>query len=194
MFDQITRNLQRKIPLSADETAVFTALLKPRKLRRRQLLLEAGDTCDFLAFVDQGLLRSFMTDNQGIEHVMQFALEDFWIADLYSFLTRRPAQCTIEAVEESELLLLSYDNLEQLYDKAPVFERFFRLLMQNGYVAAQQRIMAAISASAVEQYQDLIRRYPTLEQRVTQHQIASFLGITPESLSRIKKRLYEQAG
>ncbi len=192
MFDQITQNLQRKIPLSADETATFTALLKPRKLRRRQLLLEAGDTCDFLAFVDQGLLRSYMTDNQGIEHVMQFALEDFWIADLYSFLTRRPAQYTIEAVEESALLLLSYDNLEQLYGKAPVFERFFRLLIQNGYVAAQQRIMAA--ASAVEQYQDLIRRYPTLEQRVTQHQIASFLGITPESLSRIKKRLYEQAG
>lgn len=193
MFDQITRNLERKITLSADETAIFTALLKPRKLRRRQLLLEAGDTCDFLAFVDRGLLRSYMTDNQGVEHVMQFALEDFWIADLYSFLTRRPAQCTLEAVEESELLLLSYDNLEQLYGKAPVFERFFRLLMQNGYVAAQQRIMAAISASAVEQYQDLIRRYPTLEQRVTQHQIASFLGITPESLSRIKKRLYEQA-
>lgn len=194
MFDKIVQNVQQKIPLTPDQITGFTARLKPKKLRRHQFLLEAGDTSDYLAFVHKGLLRSFMTDDRGAEHVMQFALEDFWMADLYSFITQGPAQLAIEALEESEVLLLSHQHLDELYQEAPPFERFFRLLMQNGYVAAQQRVMAAISASAVEQYQDLIRRYPTLEQRVAQYQIASFLGITPESLSRIKKSLYEGTG
>lgn len=191
MYDPIVQNVQQKITLTPDEITAFTALLSAKKLRRRQYLLEAGETCDFMAFVSKGLLRSFSTDERGSEHVLQLAPEDFWIGDLFSFLTHQPSQYTIEALEESEVVLISYANLETLYARVPAFERFFRLLIQNGYIAAQQRITCTISSLAQERYQEMMRRYPTLEQRVAQHQIASYLGITPESLSRIKKNLYE---
>lgn len=191
MYEPIIQNVQRKIALTTDEIATFTALLTQKKLRRRQYLLEAGATCDFMAFVSHGLLRSFTTDERGGEHVLQLAPEDFWIGDLYSFLTHQPSQYTLEALEDSEVVLITYDNLETLYVRVPAFERFFRLLIQNGYITAQQRLMCTISSLAQERYQEMIRQYPTLEQRVAQHQIASYLGITPESLSRIKKTLYE---
>lgn len=191
MVDTILQNVRQKITLTDDESAIFTSLLANKKLRRRQFLLEAGEVCDFMAFVSQGLLRSFFTDERGGEHVLQLAPEDYWIGDLYSFLTHQPSQYTLEALEDSEVVLLTHTNLETLYARVPAFERFFRLLIQNGYVAAQQRITSNISSSASERYVELVRRHPTLEQRVAQHQIASYLGITPESLSRIKKALYE---
>lgn len=191
MYELIIQNVQRKIALTTDEIALFTALLTAKKLRRRQYLLEAGETCDFMAFVSHGLLRSYTTDERGGEHVLQLAPEDFWIGDLYSFLTHQPSQYTLEALEDSEVVLITYENLETLYARVPAFERFFRLLIQNGYITAQQRLMCTISSLAQERYQEMVRRYPTLEQRVAQHQIASYLGITPESLSRIKRTLYE---
>ncbi|GAB3641316.1 Crp/Fnr family transcriptional regulator [Spirosoma arcticum] len=191
MYDLIVKNVQRKITLTTDEISLFTTLLTSKKLRRRQHLLEAGETCDFMAFISQGLLRSFTTDERGGEHVLQLAPEEFWIGDLYSFLTHQPSQYTLEALEDSNVVLITYDNLETLYARVPAFERFFRLLIQNGYITAQQRLMSTISSLAQERYQEMVRRYPSLEQRVAQHQIASYLGITPESLSRIKKTLYE---
>lgn len=192
MHELIYQNIHRKIPLTDQDKQALSSRLKAKKLRKRQFLLEPGDDCDYLAFVEKGLLRSYLTDTKMIEHVMQFALEDYWIADLYSYLLRQPAQLTIEALEESNVLILPRQQLETLYEEVPAFERFFRLLMQNGYLTAQQRVLAAISDTAEDRYRQLIERSPLLEQRVPQHQIASFLGITPESLSRIKKRLYEQ--
>ena len=194
MVDLIVQNVQRKISLTPQEILTFTGLLTPKKLRRRQYLLESGEPCNFMAFVSKGLLRSFTTDDRGTEHIMQFALEDFWIGDLYSFLTHHPSHYAIEALEESEVVLISYDNTEILYRLVPAFERYFRLLIQNGYIAAQLRIIGTISVSAQARYQELIHRHPTLEQRVAQHYIASYLGITPESLSRIKKSLHDDHG
>lgn len=192
MFDRIIQHVQREINLTTDEVTYFTTLLTLKKLRRRQPLLRAGEPCDFIAYVNRGLLRSFTTDAAGAEHVLHLTPEDFWIDDLNSLLSREPSEFTIEALEDSEVVLISAQNLDLLYDRLPAFERFFRLLNQNSYIRTQKRLLCAKDWPAADRYQELMRQMPTIEQRVVQHQIASFLGITPESLSRLKKGLYEQ--
>ncbi|MET4076510.1 Crp/Fnr family transcriptional regulator [Hymenobacter sp. UYCo722] len=192
MFDRILQHVQQQISLTADDAAGFTALLTPRPLRRRQHLLDAGEACDFVAFVSQGFLRSFSTDERGTEHVLDLVPENGWLDDPTRGPGREPSPFTIEALEDSEVLLLSSQNLETLYQRVPAFERFFRLLSQESFARSQKRLMCAKSWPASDRYHELIRQYPTVELRVAQHQIASFLGITPESLSRLKKGLYEK--
>lgn len=192
MYESIYRNIQEKIHLTDRDKSVLSEKLKVRNLRKRQFLLEPGDECDYLVFVEKGLFRSYLTDAKLVEHVMQFAPENYWIGDLYSYLLHQPAQLTIEALEDSTVQILGRRQLETLYEEVPAFERFFRLLMQNGFLTAQQRVLSAISNTTEARYQQLVEQHAWLEQRVAQHQIASFLGITPESLSRLKKRIYEQ--
>lgn len=149
--------------------------------------------CKSLAFVTQGCLRCYTVDDKGEEHIVQFAIEDWWISDLHSFLTGEPAIYTIEALEDSELLLLERESREKLLTAHPKFERFFRLLLERHYVATHKRIIASLSASAEERYLKFLKTYPALVQRVPQNQIASYLGIAPESLSRIRKHLAEKS-
>jgi len=120
---------------------------------------------------------------------VQFAIEDWWINDMYSFLTQQPARYTIDALEETEVIYIEQKKWETLFERVPKFERFFRMLLQNAFIVNQERIIAAMSSTAEERYLHFLQRYPQFEQRIPQHQIASFLGITPESLSRIRKQL-----
>jgi CRP-like cAMP-binding protein len=184
----ILRNISRHISLSEAEEKYFLTLLKPRSLRKRQYLLQAGDVCRYESFVTKGCLRAYTVDANGEEHIAMFAVEDWWISDLYSFLTGTPATQHIEALEESEVFQIEKNDLEKLYVEVPKFDRFMRILLQNAFVANQQRILASISQTAEEQYLGFIKKYPTLEQRIAQHQIASYLGITPETISRIRKK------
>jgi CRP-like cAMP-binding protein len=138
------------------------------------------------------LLRSYIIDDKGSELIMQFAPEGWWIGDMYSSITGEPAEHTIDAIEDSELLLLSSQAHEELLKQAPVFERFFRLLLQNSFIALQRRLKGNIIQTAEEKYKNFIQLYPNVAQRVPQHNIASFLGITPESLSRIRKQMAER--
>ncbi|MES1225493.1 MAG: Crp/Fnr family transcriptional regulator, partial [Bacteroidota bacterium] len=126
------------------------------------------------------------------ELIMQFAPEGWWIGDMYSSITGEPAEHSIDAIEDSELLLLTNQAREQLLQEAPVFERFFRLLLQNSFIALQRRLKGNIILTAEEKYKNFISLYPNIVQRVPQHNIASFLGITPESLSRIRKQIAER--
>jgi CRP-like cAMP-binding protein len=187
MFDPILNNLSKHITLDDEEKKHFTSLLKHRKIRKKQYLLQAGEVSHYENFVIKGLLRAYTLDNKAQEHIAMFAMEGWWISDLYSFLTDTPATQYIDALEDSEVFSIEKHDLEKLYLQIPKLDRFFRKLLQNAFVANQQRILASISQTAEEQYLAFIKKYPTLEQRIPQHQIASFLGITPETISRIRR-------
>lgn len=189
MFTRIRKNIERHIRLSDEEFSYFNSLLQFKHLRKKQFLLEEGEVCTRECFVNNGCLRMYTLNEKGQEHIMQFATADWWIGDQYSFLTGEPSAYFIDALEESEVLLIEKDKLEQLYTRVPAFERFFRIAFQNSYVALQRRILAGLSQTAEEKYLDFMNRYPDLEQKIPQHQVASYLGITPESLSRIRKQL-----
>lgn len=182
-------HLQVRVLLSDADFATFWGYLRPLRLRKREHLLRAGEVCSYYAFVTQGCLRSYSLTAQGHEHTLQFAPEDWWISDLYSLLTRQPSTLRIDALEDSQLLVLDQADLETIYAQCPVFERYFRLLMQSRYVVLQERVNAALSQTAAEKYQHFLRKYPTIVQRVPQHVIASYLGLTPESLSRVRRQL-----
>lgn len=186
MYERIRSHIFKHISLSEEEFNTFTSLLKYRKLKRRQYLLQAADICRYEAFVIKGCLRTYITDDKGQEHVLQFAIEDWWAGDLHSFLTGSPSAYNIEALEETELLLLDNDSLEKLYQLVPRFERYYRIIIQNAYIALQKRVLNSMSSIAEDRYLDFINKYPQLEQRLPQHQVAAYLGITPEFLSRIR--------
>ena len=186
MFKSILNNVARFIDLTPVEKDQFTSLIQTKKLRKHQYLVQEGDVCRFEAFINKGSMRSFSVDNKGYEHVVLFGIEDWWIGDLYSFFTQTPSRYNVEALEDSELFCLDKPSLEKLYSEIPKFERFFRILIQNAFIAQQQRIIANMSQSAEERYNDFINRYPQFEKRFPQYNIASYLGIKPESLSRIR--------
>ncbi|SEJ00045.1 cAMP-binding domain of CRP or a regulatory subunit of cAMP-dependent protein kinases [Dyadobacter sp. SG02] len=185
----ILDHVLRRIELTAAEQAHFVSLLKVRKLLARQYLVQQGDVCQYESYVCKGFLRSFFVDGKGNEHTLHFAMEDWWISDSTSFHLQVPATRNIVALEASVLLQIEKNDLEQLYKDIPAFERFWRILEQKSGIAQDQRILNAISMTGAERYEALITKYPTLEQRMPQRYIASYLGITPVFLSQIRKQL-----
>ncbi|MCX7743342.1 MAG: Crp/Fnr family transcriptional regulator [Flavobacteriales bacterium] len=188
-LELILQNISRFIELNSGEIDFFVSLLKPHHLRRRQFLLQEGMVCNYTAFVYNGCLRSYSVDSNGFEHILQFAIEDWWIGDMYSLVTRQPGFLTIDALEESDVLLLHRDDQLRLFNEVPKFERFFRILLEKSMVMHQLRLMENISMPAAQRYQIFASRYPQIIARVPQTQIAAYLGITPEFLSKIKKDL-----
>jgi CRP-like cAMP-binding protein len=186
MYDLIRKNISRFITLTPEEEQYFTSLLKLKKIKKKAYLLQEGDVSRHQYFVNKGCLRTYTIDEKGMEHIIQFAIEDWWTGDMYSFLTQTPARFTIDALEDSELLCLEKNALEELYTRVPKFERFFRHLLQNAFIALQERIVANLSQPADERYCTFITKYADMEKRLPLKQIASYLGITPESLSRIR--------
>lgn len=189
MFDVLFQKFEEKIQLTEEEKQLSKTFFTPKKIRKRQYILQEGDVAKYVAFVEKGMLRSYTIDDKGSEHIMQFAFEGWWISDHYSFLTGEPAVYNIDALEDSELLLLSRQAEDEMLRKIPKFERYFRILLQNNLIATQRRLISSLSQTAEERYQQLISGCPTIPQRVPQHMMASFLGITPETLSRIRKQM-----
>ena len=189
MFEALFQKFDEKIKLTEEEKQLCKSFFTPKKVRKRQYILQEGDVCKSVAFVEKGMLRSYTVDDKGNEHIMQFAFEGWWISDHFSFLTGEPAIYNIDALEDSELLLLSKQAEEQLMERVPKFERYFRILLQNNLIATQRRLIGSLSQSAEERYNQLINGCPNIPQRVPQHMMASFLGITPETLSRIRKQV-----
>ena len=192
-FDRLRAHIQRRITLTEEEFAHAATFFRPKKLRRRQFLLQEGEVCRAIAFVVRGCLRWYSVDDKGEEHVVQFAIEDWWISDPYSALTGEPSKSYIDALEDSDILLLERDAEEKLLQEIPKFERLFRLLLENRFVATQRRINESLSVSAEERYLNFLKTYPNIAGRVPQNQIASYLGITAQSLSRIRKELAGKA-
>jgi CRP-like cAMP-binding protein len=192
MPQALRNHIKNYIPLSNIEFEAIYQAMKRVVYKKREMLVRAGDPCEHFYFVLAGSLRTFTTDERGHEHIFHLAFEDWWASDLFSFITGDTAFFSIEALEDTEVLAIHRDDYEVLLSGYPKFERFFRLLMQNAYVASQKRTMDIMSLSAEKRYVQLTTKHPQLEMRVAQHHIASFLGITPEALSRIKRGLIEK--
>jgi CRP-like cAMP-binding protein len=189
MYELLYKKITELISISEEEFNFCKTLFLPKKLRKKQYLLQEGDVCKYNTFVSKGLLRSYTIDNKGTEHILQFAFEGWWIGDIYSFLTEKPSLFNIEALEACELLLITRPSWELLLNKIPSFERYFRILIQNNLIATQKRLMGTLSETAEEKYTNLINNFPGCLQRVPQHMIASYLGITRETLSRIRSQM-----
>src|ERR1700761_3713088 len=182
-FDLILNNIAKYIHLDEDEKSRFTSFLESKKIKRKQFLLSEGDVCKYSAFVTKGCLRGYTVDKGGNEHVLGFAPPDWWIADMYSLITQKPGTLYIEALEDTDLILLSKSNQEKLYLEIPKFERFFRILTEKSLVANQQRLTDNMSLTAEERYNIFCKRYPTLIDTLAHKQIAAYIGVTPEFFS-----------
>lgn len=189
VFDLLLKNVARHIHLQPDETDFFISLLQVRCLVKKAFLLQAGEVCRYETFVLEGCLRNYYLDDNADEHILQFSVEDWWTSDLYSLLTQTPASQFIDALEDTTVAQIERDNLERLYLEVPQFERFFRIMFQNAFIAQQRRILQNIGSTGEERYLAFREKYPALERRLPQHQIAAYLGITPEFLSKIRGKL-----
>lgn len=192
MFSLLRAHIEKRVHLTDEEFEVSSKFFIPKKLRKNQFLLNEGEVCTHIGFVNSGCLREYTIDTKGNEHIVQFAIEDWWVSDLHSFLSGEPAEFNVDALQDSEVLLLEKSARDELLDKCPKMERFFRLLIEANHVATHQRIADSLSSSAEERYLKFIKTYPKLFEIVPQNQIASYLGITPQSLSRIRKELTQK--
>ena len=189
MFELLHKKFSEIISINEEELNYCKTLFLPKKLRKRQFLLQDGDVCKYQAFVEKGMLRSYRIDEKGSEHILQFAFEGWWAADLSSYLTGETSVFNIEAMEDSELLLLSKPSWDTLMQHIPKFEHYFRIIIQNNLVATQKRVIQSHTETAEEKYLKFIQSYPGCVQRIPQHMIASYIGISRETLSRLRKHL-----
>lgn len=190
--DLILKNISRHIQLDKNETSFFVSLVQAKKLKRKEFLLKQGDICKTENFIVKGCLRAYTIDENGFEHIVMFGVEDWWVGDLYSFLTQSPANYFIDAIEDTEILQISKSNLDKLYERVPKFERFFRLILQNAFIAQQMRINQSLALTAEQRYLEFVKKYPHLEQRLSQKLVSAYLGITPVFLSMLRKKLAQQ--
>jgi len=192
MYAEIDKYLSKNTFISEGEFELLHSYLRKRILRKRGFLLSQGEICNFEAYIVKGCLKKYYIDEKGDEVILQFAVEDWWISDIGSFSEQKPSNLFIEALEDTELLLIDYANKEKLFADIPGLERVFRVMIQKAYSVLENRFYSSIAQSAEDRYLDFVKRYPAIVQRVSQTQIASYLGITPESLSRIKSRMIKK--
>ncbi|WP_147678826.1 Crp/Fnr family transcriptional regulator [Algibacter pacificus] len=175
--------------LTAEEEALLASKVTYRKYLKGQYVVQQGDICKYECFVISGCTKTFYLDTEGQEHVIMFAIENWWTADMGSFISQTPADYNVQCLENTELILFSYENLELLYKKIPKLERLFRQIVERAFVASQKRIVRNFSLSAKDRYLYFKNQYPQIEERIPQYLVASFLGITKEFLSKIKSQL-----
>jgi len=192
MFEQINKNVCKNGDFTQSEMDYFNSILQHKVIPKKTLLLQDGDVCNFEAYILKGCIRKYYINEQGHEVILQFAIEDWWVSDIASFHEKKPSKLFIETLEDCELLLLTPETKEQLLTKVPKFERIFRLLVQRNLSSMQNRLIDTIAKTAQEKYLEFLKLYPTIPQRVAQHYIASYLGMTAEFLSKIRTKLAKQ--
>lgn len=184
--------IEEYVSLTDEEKRIITEAYRPMHLNKKEMLFEQGTRCENEAFVLSGTLRVFYLDQKGHEHVLNFALPGWWVGDLASFYQGTPAFLNVQALEPSELLVIHPEEKEKLFQQIPKLERMFRIVIQKHLSSLQNRFLVTISETADQRYRNLLKRIPNIEQLVPQHQIASYLGILPESLSRLKRQMLEK--
>lgn len=188
MYETLFKYLEEKsgLTLTAEEQALIASKFRPKHLRKKQYLLQEGDVARYSGFIVKGAARMFSVDEKGHEHIVRFAVETWWIGDLESFNQLTPSRYHIEMLEDTDLLLISNQQHQELIDQSPVFARTVNIQNNRTHAATQKRIHAAISMTAEERYEDFLKTHPQFIQRFPQNMIASYLGISPETLSRIR--------
>ena len=186
-YSSVLKNVEKHISLNTEEVTYFASLLRYKKFSKNELLLREGQSCKTLYYVQSGALRAFFVDRKGKDSTIMFAINDWWITDMYCFVMEQPAMQNIAAIRDSHVLQLQKEDMEQLYKKVPSFERFFRIIFQHAYIREQLRVLQSLSLSSEERYHIFMNKYPQLIPYISQKQIASYLGITPEFLSLVRK-------
>lgn len=189
MANKLIYYINKWTGIKEEEEVVILSAFEPISVKKKKDLLEPGEICKYIYFVVKGCLRSYYVDSKGIEHIYQIRLDNSWISELESFFSQRPSKYYIETLEDSELLRISFDRLERLYNDVPKLERYFRILFQKAYINALERLNATMWESAVDRYNELLKEHSDIFQRVPLIYIASYLGITPESLGRIRRNI-----
>ena len=187
--DKLIQHLRQTITLTNKEEVIVRECFKVKVLKKKEILLFAGDISTNMQYIAKGCLRCYYMDEQAKEHIIQFGIEEWWVNDLYSYLTQTPAKQFVQAVEDSIIVQIHKDDLNQLYDKVPSIERFYRFKFERAYVALQDHTINTMSKTAEERYNEFRFKYRDIEQRVPQYMVASYLGITPEFLSVIRKKM-----
>lgn len=192
MYDRYFQDFGKKVPLTEEEQDLIKNYLTVKKIRKRQYLLQEGDVCKCVAFVEKGAMRLYRMDEDGSEHIVAFGLDGSFITDLFSFLTNEPSTYNIDAIEDSELVLISRSASDELRKISPKYQEFVYRATSDAYIQLERRITSTISLSLEERYKELTSNYPNIIQRLPQHMIASYMGLTPETLSRVRKRISTQ--
>jgi CRP/FNR family transcriptional regulator, anaerobic regulatory protein len=188
MLEVLYNYLSERMPLTREQFDEVQELFIPKKLGRGEILLREGEVAKYGCFVSRGCLRSYVVDNKGKEHVVQFAPENWWLSDLESLLHKKPTVYFMDAIEPSEVLLIDPASFQKMMDKLPGLAQSFQAGQQRHNAAKDKRIIATLTSDAEERYRQFLNTYPTIAQRVPQHMLASYLGITAETLSRVRKK------
>jgi CRP-like cAMP-binding protein len=189
MLQQLKLNISQKVKIPDDQFELFAEKVKETTVKKKQLILRPGEVCRYASFVVKGAMRSYLVNDKGEEKTIQLGIEDWWMVDHYSFFSKTASQVTIEAIEETQLLQMTYDDLESIFDKAPMVERFIRLMALNAFFASQKRLMDMMTNTVDNRYEHFIEKYPHFFSRFPQYMIASYLNVTPEHLSAVRARM-----
>ena len=192
MFETFEAYITANGQFTRDELQFMRSLAIIKKLRRRQLLLKEGEICQYKTFITKGLLKAYCLKNDGTEHIMRFSPENTWIADHESFSKQLPSRCNIEALEPSEVVLWTQDSLNKIMKAVPAFKSYTDTLIADILSSTYDRILMNISYTSEEKYQDFINTYPDIFRRVPLHMVASYLGVSRETLSRIRHAQLKQ--
>jgi len=189
MYSRINKSISRYVDFTQEELDIFNSLLEYRKVPKKTIMLHEGEMCNFEAFVIQGCVRKYYIDANGFEVILQFAIEDAWVSDIsFSIYEDKPSKLYIETLEDCEFFVFTPETKEELFKRVPKFERAYRILFQRNLAALQNRLFNTISKTALDKYLEFLELYPTLPQRVAQHYIASYLGISAEFLSKTRAK------
>ena len=191
-MQSILQNIAKHVSLTPEEETLFLYKTETKQFKAKSILLSAGEIATCTYFVNSGILRSFNINDNIIEHVLHFACEGWWIGDMYSYISEKPGNLFIEILEDAEVVIITKENQQQLYQEIPKLERFFRILAENSLVSHQERLMDNLSLTADERFEKFCSKYPTLIQKVAQKHLASYIGVTPEFFSKMKSRLIKK--
>lgn len=192
IYDPLLNYISNRIKVTEQDCLLIKDAFTPKSLDKKELLFEQGEVCTTTSFILKGSMRVFYLDKKGLEHVLYFGFPDWWVSDIGSFYQHTPSVLTGQALEKTELLVSTYEKMEELFAEVPRLERLFRIISQKNLAALQQRFLSTVSETADQRYLKLLKRAPNIEQLVPQHQIASYLGILPESFSRLKRQLHSK--
>ncbi|MEI3790218.1 MULTISPECIES: Crp/Fnr family transcriptional regulator [unclassified Chryseobacterium] len=189
MTESLKKHIRTYIEISDEKLEKYCSAFRIQKIKKKDFLLKEGDICEAEGFVLSGCFKVFRTDKNADEQILYFGVEDWWISDIDSFINQIPSQLNIQAIENSEILLISKEDKERLYREIPEIERLMRLKFQMSIIALQRRIVDNLSKPSDERYQDFLKEYPKTAHRLTNIQIAAYLGVTPEFISRIRRKI-----
>lgn len=185
----IVNHIRKVVTLNSEEQEALRDIVQTKKIKRRQFIVQPEFTCQYQSYIKKGAMRSYFISSEGTDHTIQFAVEDWWISDFYSYINQIPASLYVEALEDSEIEQISFSGTERLCQQFPVFERFFRIVAQKAFAYSQKRVLSNLEKTAEERYLEFNSMYPTITQRVPQYMLASYLGMSAEFLSKIRKKI-----